>query len=380
MTSAHPRRIVAALVIGHVAGMIDLVALPIWIDALVFGFGYSPAQAGALPTSFLIGVVVASFVLSRRLEAVHGRSIAPLGYLLASLCLGAIPLVPSLGARLALHGLGGLGVGVALSMVHRTMGRTENPHRAFAYAGMALGVFSIVFLGVVPQLVSAIGPAGFFRATATMMLIAALATALFLPAGARPENVARLHARHAPRVRLAISGVTGMALIQGMVFGFVVQAGVAKGFAQDQIKIVLVVLGFINLVPPILAAALEKRLPALLVARIGALAQSALALCIMLAAGFGGYAVPAVFFSAVMIFTHTFVFGFLAHEDPSGRAVTATPAMLMTGSAIAPFLGGVLVELFGFAAIGIVAMSLGILCFALFTLAGASARVAKVAQ
>jgi predicted MFS family arabinose efflux permease len=94
--------------------------------------------------------------------------------------------------------------------------------------------------------------------------------------------------------------------------------------------------------------------------------QGALALTIMLSPAFGGYAFAAAFFAGVMIFTHTFIFGFLAREDASGRAVAATPAMLMTGSAIAPFLGGALVQLAGYSAIGIAAAAIAVACCLLF--------------
>jgi hypothetical protein len=48
--------------------------------------------------------------------------------------------------------------------------------------------------------------------------------------------------------------------------------------------------------------------------------------------------VAASVFAAVMIFTHTFAFGLLARLDLSGRAMAATPAMLMIGAAIGPIL------------------------------------------
>ena len=54
-----------------------------------------------------------------------------------------------------------------------------------------------------------------------------------------------------------------------------------------------------------------------------------------------------------ILFTHTFAFGLLARLDLSGRAVAGTPAMMMAGAAVGPFLGGTLVKLFNFEAIGI---------------------------
>jgi predicted MFS family arabinose efflux permease len=72
----------------------------------------------------------------------------------------------------------------------------------------------------------------------------------------------------------------------------------------------------------------------------------------MSSAAFGPYAAAASVFAAVMIFTHTFAFGLLARLDPSGRALAATPAMLMAGAAIGPILGGTLVKALGYEAIG----------------------------
>jgi len=68
------------------------------------------------------------------------------------------------------------------------------------------------------------------------------------------------------------------------------------------------------------------------------------------------YAAATSVFAAVMIFTHTFAFGMLARIDRTGRAVAATPAMLMTGAAIGPLLGGTLVKQFGYGSLGFAAV------------------------
>jgi predicted MFS family arabinose efflux permease len=67
-----------------------------------------------------------------------------------------------------------------------------------------------------------------------------------------------------------------------------------------------------------------------------------------------------------MIFTHTFIFAFLARHDPSTRAVAATPVMAMTGSAIGPILGGAVASHFGYESIGwtiVVAATISAICF-----------------
>jgi predicted MFS family arabinose efflux permease len=85
-----------------------------------------------------------------------------------------------------------------------------------------------------------------------------------------------------------------------------------------------------------------------------------------MATTFVPYALAASVFVAVMIFTHTFAFGLLARIDTSGRALAATPAMLMIGAAIGPVLGGTLVQTFGYSSLGVTALILdavALLCF-----------------
>jgi predicted MFS family arabinose efflux permease len=67
-----------------------------------------------------------------------------------------------------------------------------------------------------------------------------------------------------------------------------------------------------------------------------------------------------------LLFMHTFLFGLMARLDPSGRAVAATPAMLMIGSAIGPVLGGTLLVGTGYSGLGIGVAAFGFLaalCF-----------------
>ncbi|MBL8303384.1 MAG: MFS transporter, partial [Ideonella sp.] len=45
----------AALRVAHCAGMVDLVALPVWVGALIAHYRFDPQQAGLLATLFLVG-------------------------------------------------------------------------------------------------------------------------------------------------------------------------------------------------------------------------------------------------------------------------------------------------------------------------------------
>lgn len=89
-TEKWPGRI--ALMVAHCAGMVDLVALPVWVGTLISAYGFDPQQAGGLATLFLVGAVVSSLYLAprfnrlnRKLVAVSGFATAGIAFALASL-------------------------------------------------------------------------------------------------------------------------------------------------------------------------------------------------------------------------------------------------------------------------------------------------------
>lgn len=368
-----------ALMVGHCAGMVDLVALPIWVGTLVAQYRFDAQQAGMLASLFLVGAVLASVALAARFDRLNVRLVATLGFGLAALGFGYASTQSDFGTLALLHALCGMASGAALSATHGTIARSARPHRLFAIVGLALAVFGIVFMGATPVLVGQLGGAVLFQVFAGVMLVAALAAAWAFPG---PDAV-RSPAPAGTRVPLSASvwcgivGIACMGLVQAMTFSFLERVGSDRGFGAAAVTGVLIVLGIVNLAPPALAAWLEKRLAARSVLLGGAALQALLACVIMLSTQFLPYALAASVFAAVMIFTHTFAFGLLARLDPSGRALAATPAMLMTGAAIGPVLGGTLVKSFGYGSLAIAATAIAVvalLCFSRLPATGAAPR------
>jgi len=380
-TEKWPGRI--ALMVAHCAGMVDLVALPVWVGTLITVYHFDPQQAGGLATLFLAGAVVASLFFAPRFGRINGRLATAIGFAGAALAF-AFASTQSTFAPLAIaHAAAGLSAGTALSFTHGTIGRSVNPHRLFAIVGTALGVFAILFLGAAPNGIAAMGGAVLFQIFAGVMAVAAIVAALAFPRPASGEVVseAAVPQKIGRAVWAGVLGVSTMALIQAMVFSFLQQVGTDNGFGLPAITGVLIALGFVNLLPAPLAAILEKRLKAEQVILVGPILQAVIALLIMASTNFIPYAAGALFFAAVMIFTHTFAFGLLSRLEGTGRALAATPAMLMAGSAIGPILGGTLVKSFGYPAIGVAACILALVAVALFSQArvrdnGAALRAA----
>lgn len=374
-----------ALMVAHCAGMVDLVALPVWVGTLMAHYGLDPQQAGLLATLFLAGAVVASLVLAPRLPRLNGRGVASAGFTVAALAFGLAACTRELALLALLHGSAGLAAGAALSVTHGTIARSARPHRLFAIVGMALGVFAIVFLGATPPLVAAQGGPVLFVVFAGVMALGALSAALAFPVPDAPADPARpaVDGPMPVAVWLGIAGVGCMGLVQSMTFSFLERVGSDRGFGPAAVTGVLVALGLVNLVPAALAALLEKRWSARRVLMTGPALQALLVVVIMNSPLFAPYAAAASVFAAVMIFTHTFAFGLIARLDPSGRALAATPAMLMIGAAIGPILGGTLVKGLGYGSLGAAALLIGtlaVLCFSRLPLTAAAPRSVELAS
>lgn len=368
-----------ALVIGNFSGMLDLIALPVWIGALVERYHFAPQEAGAMVTLFLLGAVAASAIVAPRFDRLNKRMMAAGGFLVAAVAFLVASKQDEFLPLIVLHLIAGLSIGTALSMVHGTIGRAENPHRYFAFAGIVLGFFAIVLLGVIPQLLLAFGGPALFYVFAGVMTVAGL-SCLFL----FPHVDAVAEHGHRPFSRATwytIFAVSLMTFNQAMVFSFVEVIGKSRGFAPEHVLAVLIALGLVNFcVPYPLAALLQTRISATRVTQIGPMIQATLAIFVTSATTFFLWAPAAAFFVSLQLFTHNFAFGRLAKLDPSGRAVAATPAMVMVGASLGPIAGGAFGQNFGYAALGIAAVIVSSVAVLFFTKASTDAPLAPLVR
>ncbi len=360
------------LAVAQCAGMVDLVALPVWVGALIQHFKFDPQQAGLLVTLFLAGAVLSSVAIAPTFHRLtSGRAIAALGFLVAAAAFFALSRFSDFGAMAALHGAGGLAIGAVLSVKDGTIARSTNPHRLFAICGAALGVFALVFLGAVTPLVAKSGGPLLFQIFGIIMLVGAVSSLFAFPTvdAVHPERQALRQTNGSPR-RLLWAGIIGlccMSVVQAMAFSFFERVGADRGFGVERVTAILVALGFVNLFPTALAALLEKHLTAKSALLAGAGLQALLVLVIFNTTAYLPYALAGSVFVAVMLFTHVFGFGLLARMETTGRAMAATPAIMLSGAAIGPVLGGTLVKIASYPAIGMAAVLIGALamiCFA----------------
>jgi predicted MFS family arabinose efflux permease len=364
------RRGIFALMVAHCAGMVDLVALPVWVGALVSHYNFDPQAAGGLATIFLLAVLVVSLFVAGRFHRLASRLVPACGYAVAALGFWFCSTTRDYSELALLHAVAGAGTGAALSVTHGTIAKSANPHRLFALVGIALGVFAILFIASTPQLIAALGGPALFWAFAAVMAFAALTSLLAFPVAAPEASQKAATARKpAPIPRVVWFGIVGLGcttLVQAMTFSFLERVGMDRGFDRQSINGVLIALGLVNLFPAGLAVLMEKRLSARGVLLVVPVVQAALAATIMTSPVFAPYAMSAAVFVAIIIFAHPFAFGLLAKLDPSGRAMAGTPAMLMAGSSAAPFLAGTLVKVYGYGGIAVAAVciaAVAMFCF-----------------
>lgn len=348
----------AALLVGHAAGMLDLVSMPIWIGVLIQFRHMSPSEAGLLVTAYMTGVFLTSVALAPRFNRLAPRLIATAGFILGALSFLAIVRLDGFLPLLPAHFIAGVGAGSALSMVHGTISRSARPHRLFAIVNFGVAIFSIAFFATVPDAVQH-NPDVLFYALSGLLVLGALAAATAFPrppatAAAGPGIVAEAAGAVPFRlaVILAFAGVALLSTGQAQTYAFLERIGAWRDFPATAIANMLIVSGFLNLLAPIVAAALENAVPRLTAICVALLIHAGIAITVSTSSVFPPYAVAGSLLVFMTIFSHTFMFGTIAKLDPTGRAASSTPAMLTLGAAIGPALGGAVVQFASFVAVG----------------------------
>jgi predicted MFS family arabinose efflux permease len=367
MSNEFTKSSTAVLMIGHIAGMVDMVALPLWVGTLMQTYKFTPQTAGMAVTLFLLMVAFTSMVLAPLFNRLPRKLFGFVGFAIAAATFYKVSELPSSGESLeqsmmVLHAIAGIGIGGGLSMTHGAMGRTDNPHRMFAWANGLLGVFAVGFLGSMPNLIEALGGQVIFVGFAIVMGFAALALLIAFPALDGHDSSQAKESKPIPKAAwFAIITVVFLTLNYAMVFSFIERMGAARQFPAQMIGGVLLALGLVNLLPGPLAGIFERKVSAIAVAMLAPVLQAALALVLFNAQDFSFYSIAGALCVMPVMFGHIFLFGLMSRLDTSGRAAASTPAMVMLGSSIGPVLGGVLVQQSGYSAIGIASVVIGIL-------------------
>lgn len=339
-----------ALIVAHMCAAIDLAALPIWVGTLISGFGFNSAQAGGLASIFLVSAVICSFLISKNFHRLEGRWLAPLGFGVATIAFVLMTQQNSFGALAVLHAIGGAGVGMALSFNGGAMGKTSNPHRVNAMGSFGLSIAAILYLVLTPPLIVSYGPKMLFWVFAGIMLLATIVLIFFFPKTKDNEiNKNTDIAKFSKTVWFVITGVVAITMINAMVLSFAERIGADAGFSAESVQTALIFMNLFAIIPPVLAALLQHHISPIKVGMFTLGIQACLAMIIVSTtdSSYWIYFSALLFYPASLIVAVIFLFGYLVKIEPTGRAVAASPVMIMGGSAIGPVISGIIIELTG---------------------------------
>ncbi len=310
MTTTESKRGIASLMVAHMAGMLDLVALPIWVGTLILAYQFAPQQAGGLATLFLLGAPIASMVLAPRLNRINPKLAAVAGFAIACAAFFAVSRTASFGVlgtaplprrpccrhraqRHARH--------------HRTRGQPP-PHLCVCWpryrhlrhhfpgrrAGDHRGERRAGSVRPVRRRHGACRPVGlvFFPQVTRR---AAVTTGAKLP----PLGAA---------VWFSIVAIALMCMTQAMTLSFFERVGEHRGFTLEMVTVSLVICGIVTLFPAPIAALLEKRVAATTVIATVLVFQAVFRMIAMHTSNCVLYTAAGALMAFTIIFVHTFAF------------------------------------------------------------------------
>ena len=238
---------------AYAVGYSGLVALPLWLGAVIDHFKIGEWIGGLLGSIYLLSVFVSTVALSMLFERFDRKRLILFGLILAAI--GFMIVALSLGIPLLIAGLitAGSGLGICLGVASSTALVGPDPQRTFAYFSLALSVFVVIFYLLAPPVFTAFG----FSALFIVLTGISLATALLvlksfpeLPRGRlRAESYieGRLKGQQASRAYAALAAIGVYFVANAGIWSFVERIGRTNDLDTASIGHVLSLASFVSI-------------------------------------------------------------------------------------------------------------------------------------
>ena len=338
-----------------VTGTMLFKVLPLVVGAAARTFDLEPAALGALASSDLAGIAVASVLAPLWVRRVDWRH-AALAALMLVVCGNlASTIADKFELLLLVRFITGLGEGTATGLALVILSDTRDPDRSFGLAVGAPVVVGLVGFQVLPPVVDRWGFDGLMIVFAGLAALIASVTQR-LPARGRPHPTLD-DVEHAD-VFAVFSALLATAVYHaalGAVWAFIERIGAGAGIDGTSIGRVLgiaVVFGFAGAMA---ATGLGTR--------AGRIAPIVIAVIVQLIAVYlladdvsdRAYFTAACLFQFCWLFAVPYQLGVIASADRSGRFFVLTIAFQAGGVTLGPLLAGLLVSPTGFAPLRVLA-------------------------
>ncbi|MEQ8485481.1 MAG: hypothetical protein RIB46_14080 [Pseudomonadales bacterium] len=333
------------------------------VDAITVSFAASNTLAGFVASAEMASIALGSLVFAGLAPRMNARVVYTAG-VSAIIVLNLVSiLVPDVMWLFLCRAPAGFALGAVVATTMATAGRSDQPEMTFGVINSSVGVMGIVIAYVLPrslrlhehlplpQIASELDGLYLTYAFMSLFAFACLRTLPRLP----PVVPPRADAVVPPVPRSGWLALAGMGLIffgHGTLALFLVTIGRSVPLSPEVVGYVFMAGGVFGIIAPLIAGYLGSRMAA-----TGPIFGVLIALAVF-AVLLANADTPMEFFIAGPIFATLpiammpIALGVLSRLDQTGRLTGSHPAFVLLGGAIAPFVGGAISDIGGFAASG----------------------------
>lgn len=327
--------------------------LPLEISAYIEHYSLSEPIAGTMATVESLFVVFATFVLARRVQILPTVRMALIGSAIA-LIGQIIPVYVEAGAMLWISRVAsGIGFGIILAIANVLISQSENPDRFYAILWAAAAIFDTLLFMVVPLFVDEFGHPGLF----ILVSILILAGAIFMLRLPQVQDVSVEETKEGEANRAAgiilIVAVFVLFTALGGLWSFAEQI-MANNFGMDntQSGLILALSVLAGFCGATVASWIADKISRQLLIYMGIAITVGCSLVATQTSDALTFNITFITYVGLVYFLIPLLLGLAASLAASGEYAAMVSGMVVIGTSLGPMIGGVLVEQYGYSALG----------------------------
>jgi predicted MFS family arabinose efflux permease len=326
------------------------------IGTTIDGLGLTESQAGFLGTVEFLSMMCASVIISPFMGRVPRRKVAFLALFIAvvgnGLCVFTDPL--SYNTLMTFRMISGFGCGLALAVGNATLSNAANPEKMAGQMNVLFGLAASIVLLAFGWSAQAWGYKGIYGGLAVFMLLMAPFLAMLPEGAATPEKTQEATGLDKSMLSLTtvlvFSAIFLFALRDMAGWAFVERVGLNVGYSSGQVGNLLSLQAALGISGALLVAVMGSRFGLKVPLLIGIICSGLVYFVILVAPESKLiYTIAALFIAFTYLYTLAYLTAFAATLDSKGRVVAAAGGFISAGVAFGSYVGGYLIETYGYA-------------------------------
>ncbi len=337
-----------ALGVSDGLGIIMLYVVPLVLGAIVEGFGASDGTAGIVVALEFGTMAVAGMIVSSKITKLNTRLLARiavivvlLGNILSIMCLSNNLFEVFVAIRMVV----GLGSGALLSLAYGLAATTKNTRKTYSFlAGteVVVAFLGLTFAGIAME---KLGASGAFIALAGLTLVLMPIFFWFPKNECSAVEVADSgKGRFSVDIKLLLVAAMFFYLALNTVYPFVELIGLEIGIPFATIATILTLSLLFSIGGPIICNFLGKKFGSAVQVIGGTLVMMVAFIVVVYATSMYWYAGSVIMQSVSILYFIPLFNNLIARFDQSGRATSLNAALLAIGTAVAPFVSGIVLN------------------------------------